>query len=196
MKMSTIAMVFSCSLLLLPMSWTPAQPATTNLDTLKSVRDFVNEFYSWYVSKEPYDYPLEQALKFRSHAFSPELFKALKDDVDAQAKATLIVGLDFDPFLATNGRVWKSHELRGATQTGKAYRVEVFGVYPDSVSERPEVPDVVAEVSLSNEHWVFTNFLYPQSAKQFPRSANLLAILKLLKEERRKYEERGRAISR
>jgi hypothetical protein len=50
MKMSKIAMVFSCSLLLLPMSRTPAQPATTSLDTLKSVRDFVNEFYSWYVS--------------------------------------------------------------------------------------------------------------------------------------------------
>jgi hypothetical protein len=121
----------------------------------------------------------------------------LKDDVDAQAKATgMIVGLDFDPFLATNGRIWKSHELRGITQTGKAYRVEVSGVYVDTVSEMPDVPDLVAEVSLSNGHWVFTNFLYPQTAKQFPKSAksaNLLTILKLLKEDRRKYEGKGRA---
>ena len=160
---------------------------------LEIVRDFVSEFYSWYV---PTGYPFEQALKFRSHAFSPELFKALTDDIDAQAKSTLIVGLDFDPFLATNGRSWKSHELRGVTQTGKAYRVEVFGVCPDSVSEMPDVPELIAEVSLSNGHWVFTNFLYPQTAKQFLKSlkkANLLAKLKGLKENRRKYEERGRA---
>jgi hypothetical protein len=192
MKMSKIAMLYSCSLLLLPMSRTPAQPAATNLDALKSVRHFVDEFYTWYVSEESF----EDALKVRSHAFSPKLFKALKDDVDAQAKATLIVGLDFDPILATIGRIWKSHELRGITQTGKAYRVEVFGVYVDSESEMPGVTDVVAEVSLSNGHCVFTNFLYPQTAKQFPKSAkraNLLTILKLLKEDRRKYEERGRA---
>jgi hypothetical protein len=186
MKTSKIAIVISCSLLVLLTNPLWPQTTTSNQEALKSARRFVQEFYSWYVPKAlgpSYD-SLHLALKFRSYAFSTELFKALKEDSDAQARAHEPVGLDFDPFLDTQDPT-ERYELGRITQKGNTYLVEVFGVYPARPPDlREGTPEVIAEVARRNGHWVFTNFLYPPIAKQYPDSANLLAILKLLREDR------------
>jgi hypothetical protein len=65
-------------------------------DTQKSCRNFVQQFYDWYVKRPE----LPPALKYRPSAFSPELLRRLKEDGEAQARVRdEIVGLDFDPIL-------------------------------------------------------------------------------------------------
>jgi hypothetical protein len=195
MKVSKYATITRWLILLVFPLFVQAQTTPSSQDALKSVRKFVQEFYEWYVPKAPdlCTNSLELALKHRSYVFSIELFKALKEDSDAQARAREIVGLDFDPFLDTQDPCDR-YELRGITRKGNTYLVEVFGVYPVRPSDRPdEMPDVIAEVARRNGHWVFTNFLYPPVAKQFPDSSNLLAILKLLREDRRRSEAKHRA---
>jgi hypothetical protein len=186
MKVSKYA-IMTCSLVLLVFPlFVQAQTTPSSQDALKSVRNFVQEFYRWYVPKalDLRTNSLELALKHRSYAFSPELLEALKEDSDAQARAREIVGLDFDPFLDTQDPA-ERYELGRITQKGNTYLVEVFGVYPARPPDLPEgIPEVIVEVARRNGHWVFTNFLYPPIAKQYPESGNLLAMLKSLKEAR------------
>jgi hypothetical protein len=188
MKVSKYA-IMTCSLVLLVFPlFVQAQTTPSSRDALKSVRNFVQEFYRWYVpeARDLRTNSLQLALKDRSYAFSPELFKALKEDSDARGKASGIVGLDFDPFLNAQDPC-KRYELRGIIQEGNTgtYYVEVFGVCPVRPSSLPRgMPDVMAEVTRRDARWVFTNFLYPPTARRFPDSGNLLGILKLLREER------------
>src|SRR6266700_65299 len=77
----------------------------------ESCRNFVQEFYNWYIAKsaEQDNKTREERgdevmgsdpLKYRKEAFSPELFRALKEDSEAQANSPdAIVGLNYDPFL-------------------------------------------------------------------------------------------------
>lgn len=161
-----------------------AQGRPSNHGEVESVRSFVNEFYQWYVPKtlEPHSGPAwDFALKYRSRVFSSELFRALKEDSDAQGKASgEIVGLDFDPFLNTQDPCGR-YEVGGVVPEEQDYRVEVFGIC--SGTKKAE-PDVLAQVELRGGHWVFTNFLYPNLEKEYPHSANLLATLKALQRER------------
>jgi FlaG/FlaF family flagellin (archaellin) len=81
----------------------PARTLEMARDSQRSCRDFVQRFYDWYVPialKDNAGNPSDRALRYKSHAFSPELLTQLKEDSTAQAKAKgEIVGLDFDPFL-------------------------------------------------------------------------------------------------
>ena len=38
----------------------------------------------------------------------------------------------------------------------------------------------------ANGHWEFVNFYYPNQMKDYPKTANLLAMLKMLEEQRQK----------
>jgi hypothetical protein len=160
-----------------------AQSGTENSE---SVREFVQRFYSWYVPKavqEHYGPASDLALKYRSHAFSSELLRALKEDSEAQARVKgVIVGLDFDPFLNTQDPC-EGYELGNVTRKGNDYWVEVYSVCSGKQSEHP---DVVCVVGRKNGNWVFVNFLYKNMMKEYPNSADLLAVLKLLREERQK----------
>jgi hypothetical protein len=197
MKVPKIALITCWSILLVLPNLLQAQTTMSNPDALKSVRKFVQDFYSWYVPKVlkfDDDSPASgRALKERGYVFSPELFKALKEDSDAQARARELVGLDFDAFLDTQDPAAR-YRLGRIAQKGNTYLVEVFGVYDVRPSDRPDgMPEVIAEVARRNGQWVFTNFLYPPVAKHYPDSANLLAILKGLKEDRRRSEQKHRA---
>ena len=157
-----------------------------DLQTSKSVHDFVQQFYGWYVPQALSNHhgsAWDLALKDKGDEFSPNLLQASKEDSDAQAKAKNdIVGLDFDPFLNTQDPC-KRYEVGTVTQTGSDYRVEVYGICS---GKKKAKPDVVCEVGRRNSRWEFVNFHYPNLMKDYSNSADLLAILKLLREQRLK----------
>lgn len=181
----TLRIITVCWLSLILLPWqVQAQTAKNTQERRASVQSFVREFYTWYVPKvlKHHAGPAwDLALKYRSHVFSVELFRALQEDSEAQAKVTgEITGLDFDPFLNTQDPC-EHYDVGEAVPAGEAYRVAVFSVCS---GKKHEEPDVIAEVGRQNGHWVFVNFVYENLAKQYPNSANLLATLKLLQEER------------
>jgi len=154
-----------------------AQPPA--LDSAKSPKRFVQQFYDWYVpialadSEGPAS---GRALKQKGSDFIPELFRALKDDADAQAHAEDIVGLDFDPFLDSQDPC-ERYEVGDVVHLGNLYKVQVFSVCSGIKSKKP---DVIAELVSKNGLWVFTNFLYPEI------HSDLLSILKSLRKDREK----------
>jgi hypothetical protein len=135
-----------------------------------SVRQFVQNFYSWYVPKA-----LDQnesrawnlALKYKTEDFSPELAKLLSEDSAAQAKCEELVGIDFDPFLNSQDPA-QHYEVGLISQDGQHYFADIHSIEGGKRSEHPRVK---AEVARSNGRWVFTNFLYLDGT-------DLLSILK------------------
>ena len=183
MATKTVRLMFFLALLV-PTCFSQARITTGSQQPLEAARSFVQGFYDWYVGQvvKPHEGPAwTLAVDKKSYMFSPELLQAIKEDSDAQAKVSgEIVGLDFDPFLNTQDPC--EHYKAGAVaQVGPSYRVGVSGV----CSSNNQKPDVIAELRRENDHWTFTNFIYEDVAKEHPNSANLLAILKLLREERK-----------
>jgi hypothetical protein len=117
------------------------------------------------------------ALKFRREAFSVTLFRALKEDSDAQARASgEIAGLDFDPFLNTQDPCDR-YRVGAVASQGAGFRVAIYGMCSGRRDERPVV---IAEVERQRGSWVFADFLYPTIR------TDLLRTLKALKAERQK----------
>lgn len=147
--------------------------------TRQQVKRFVHDFYNWYVAqalkndKQP---AWSAALKDKRSAFSPALFLALKEDSDAQAKASEIVGLDFDPFLNTQDPCDR-YEVGNVIPHAAGYRIEIYGVCS---GKRNQKPDVVADLIRQDGSWAFTNFLYPAI------HGDLRDILRALRQERQK----------
>jgi len=138
---------------------TPAAP--------KSPREFVEEFYRWYVPRAPNDNSIEMALKFKGASFSRELVRRLKEDSAAQASCAELVGLDFDPFL--NGQDPAEHyEVGKVRQKVQSYRADIHRLWS---GKRIEKPDVSAEFTQYKGHWIFVNFFYPEGG-------DLLTILR------------------
>lgn len=114
--------------------------------------------------------------------FSPELMRQLKEDAAAQAKVTgEIVGLDFDPILFSQNP-GQRYIAGNVTPKGDRYWVDVYGVWDGKKSAKPSV---VPELIYRNGKWVFVNFHYGHS--KFPENENLLSVLKVLRENRKKY---------
>jgi hypothetical protein len=93
-----------------------------------------------------------------------------------------IVGLDFDPFLNTQDPC-NRYEVGKAIAKGNSYWVEVYGICS---GKRSAKPDVWPEVVRVNGHWRFANFHYEHQAGEYPDSADLLGILKTLRQDRQK----------
>jgi hypothetical protein len=143
-------------------------------------RDFVKNFYDWYVpaSETSKDRPSEVVLEKRPSAFDPALARELKEDSDAQSKApTEIVGLDFDPFLASQDPC-ERYEVVAVRKNGQSYLVDVHGV---GRCEDHQEADVAAEVVARNGDWLFINFHYPRLG-----AGDLITILKGLRQDREK----------
>jgi len=151
-----------------------AQPASVD-----SCKKFVQNFYDWY---EIYGKDYGSAHLFRPHSFSAALALQLKEDSKAQSKAKgYIVGLDWDPFFATNGgedtdryfvtraQVWQGHCFAGV------HLVPAEDVKGDIVT---------AELQMVKGQWQFVNFHYP--AHDGVAEDDLLTILNNLREDRRK----------
>ena len=163
-----------------------AEPSSIEQGGNISCRDFVQDFYNWYVSrdvldeKSPTGKPTsDDVLRLRPQVLSAELGKLLKSDSDAQAKAHEIVGLDFDPFFNSQDpspefRV-KAVEIANGRCTAT-----VNGIREGSFQET-----VMPELVSKNGKWVFVNFHYRYDSGD----SDLIQQLNLLAAARVKHRE-------
>ena len=145
-------------------------------------RRFVQEFYDWYVPKavaRHHGPAWVLALKEKKTVFSPDLFRKLEEDSEAQAKAKGdLVGLDFDPFL--NSQDPSEHfAVQSVTRKGDTYWVELRGINRGKPQET-----VTPEVRLRDNGWEFVNIHYGKN--EFSSDSNLLEILDKLRQDRLK----------
>jgi len=192
--MKTIRTSLCASILLIVSSLCTLEAQTPKApqSETESCRKFVQEFYNWYLKVLNSGSNLsstELILKYRKSSFNPELLRQLKQDEDASAKdKDYIVGLDFDPFVNAQDYA-ESYKVGKVTHKGGNYQVEVYGDWgkvDGALGKKTKEPDVVPELALRNGEWIFVNFHYPN--KKAPQG-NLLAMLKYLREERRKGRE-------
>jgi hypothetical protein len=164
-----------------------AQPPAASSPS-QAAGQFVQQFYNWYLAKEKAamnkshsETVFELTLREKQASFSPELVKALKEDLAASKKSPEeIVGLDFDPFLNAQD-MGERYIVGKVTPKGDHYWVEVFGVWGGKKNVKP---DVVPELAFQNGSWIFTNFHYGNSS--IPVNENLVSILQQLKKDREK----------
>lgn len=147
--------------------------------TQASPQTFAQRFYDWYMPIVQRSEPGSafDVVKDRPYLFSPELFHALKEDSEAQAKSDELVGLDFDPFLSTQdpGDPGDRYEVGKVTHKGNIYSVKVFSVFS---GEKSQKPIVLPQIACEARKCVFVNFYYPNAR------TDLLHLLKRLAEER------------
>jgi hypothetical protein len=162
MKLFHRLLITICAVVLLAgsASATIAQQADAN-----AARTFVAEFYGWYVPIAPSS---AEALKDK---LSDELYRALKADEEAKAKADgEVVGLDYDPFLNSQDPCQR-YEAGSGVKHGDAWRVEVFAVCDGTRAARPSA---LAQVRAVNGRWMVVD-VYDGDGKN-----GLLETLKLL----------------
>lgn len=158
----------------------PAVSALEAANTAASGKAFVQSFYKWYCSTTWSGRAGEQVQKLKSNTLSAPLLRQLKEDSVAQDKAVgEIVGLDFDPFLATNDDPFKTYVIGNVTPHGKTFMAEVYGM---NGKKRSNEPVVRPEIAFNNGRWQFVNFHYKPD--KFPENENLVSILKTLKKSR------------
>jgi hypothetical protein len=151
----------------------------------QSCRQFVGDFYNWYLAPDPSngrpkagDRAWSDVLRLRPDALSPELLSLLKDDLAAsQASRDEIVGLDWDPFLASQ-------------DPSSTFSVESVSVRDDhcdawvnGIEGGKKQESVGPELIRNGQSWVFVNFHYKG---QSPEDENLVSTLKVLRDERKK----------
>jgi hypothetical protein len=145
----------------------------------QSASVFTQDFLNWYTPvalKNNVTPTWDSALRLKGSYFSPELRHALRRDITAQSNAAEIVGLDFDPFLASQDPE-ERYEVGKTSQVAATWRVEIFGV---RFGKRNKKPDLVAELAQMNGSWQFVNFHYPDGG-------DLLNLLKANEEDRQKH---------
>jgi hypothetical protein len=173
----------SCALFLLCAATCFPSPQTAqDIELEKSCREFVQKFYDWYVP-QALDLKVTNApglaLKTYAYVFTPELVKLLQEDSDAQAKHPgEIVGLNFDPFLSSQDPS-DQFVARSIIRKGGSYLVEVNGISSSGRKEK-----IIAEVVRKKDRWLFQNFHYPNFEKDTAKDADLITILKRLRETR------------
>jgi hypothetical protein len=163
-------------------------PTSGGQDTQRveaSCRNFVQSFYDWYIKQLDSS---SDSLKDRPFAFSPELYRALMDDMEAQAKADEIVGLDWDPILSGNGRPFGDHYVVGRISI-KSEAVCWAEMHDTPSGKKSEEPVVAAELETKDGQWRFVNFYYVFPKSDLSTSVSrggLLTILKNLREARQR----------
>lgn len=180
MRISRVVLSISlCTILTLPGS--SQAPSKPSMNDEASCRRFVEEFYAWYlhrVLKDRAGRGSDFVLREKSSALSGELQKLLKEDSTAQSKADEIVGLDFDPFLASQDPADR-YVLGKVVPKGSRYWIDAYGV---SDGKQRAQPDVLVELMRAEGRWIVVNFHYPRLGQK----ENLLAILKTLALKRNK----------
>jgi hypothetical protein len=126
-----------------------------------------------------------RVIKEKKYAFSAQLEKLLRADYEASAKVSgEIVGLDFDPFTASQEELEhysadKVTLLSGKGKKTDSYLVDVYSVRGGKKEAKPAViPELVNEQG----KWVFVNFHYGKT--EFPENENLISVLKALAKSR------------
>jgi hypothetical protein len=166
---------------LLPLAGEAKRPTTS-----KSCKEFVGEFYSWYLElklKNSGTRTSDLALKARLGFFSPYLVQLLREDSAAQDKAgSDLVSLDADPFIGADGPADRYLVKRVTLKNGKCW-AQVYGVREHQ--EGP-MPDVTPELELKNDQWRFVNFYFPSPSD--PKSWNVLDELRSIRKSLRGYK--------
>ena len=148
-------------------------------ESLSSVRQFVQQFYDWYVPKAQGAQTIpawRSVLERKKSKLSSRLIRALRADSAVQAKSVgEILALDFDPFLNSQDPAPR-YEIGSVAHRNSSYWVDINGIWPGKEIGKP---DVVAEISAERGHWIFVNFHYPGNR-------DLLTILKFQREARLK----------
>lgn len=159
-------------------------------DAQKSCREFVQSFYDWYIKHPAWP----RALKYRPSAFSPELYRRLHEDHEAQAKVPGdVAGLDFDPIL--NSQDPGDHYTVGHIDL-KNKETCWAEIYEGSPGENSKQSYVAAELANSAGRWQLVNFYYSSPNSDFSASVShggLLALLRELREARQKAKPPARA---
>jgi hypothetical protein len=171
----TLVAFFLCSAFTLCLSGQERKPKRTDV----SCREFVQEFYSWYLANASKDQERDGgvALKHRSYLFSPAIVRALREDDEAQIKAgSDLVSLDGDPFVGGDG-LGEGYIVEKVTVTNGRCWAEVHAVWD---GKKDETPDVTSELVIKNGKWLFVNFFFPSPSD--PKAWNLLGALKALRE--------------
>ena len=166
-----------CWLVLLMLPCSVAAQSGGSKEVSKSPREFVQEFYKWYVPKalnSKITRAWDAALKYKSAAFGYELAQLLREDSAAQAKCEELIGIDFDPFLNTQDPTI-GYEVGEIKQNDKHYQADIYSV---ESGKRNEKSRVSADIVENQGYWVFVNFLYSDGGD----------LLKILKTPRPKCE--------
>jgi hypothetical protein len=169
MKLEARRVWFCCLLVFLVCPLTPQAQGFRYVGS--SSREFVEQFYKWYVPlalSDQVNRSWDAALKLAPPPFSPELTKLLRGDAVAQAECKELVGLDFDPFLYTQDPA-QAYVVGKIVHTGQYYRAEIYSV---DHSVQSKEPGLIAEFTQEKGHWLFVNFYYLS-----PKS-DLLTVLK------------------
>ena len=148
-----------------------------------SCRNFVQSFYDSYIKQLDSS---RGSLKDKASAFSPELYRALMEDTEAQAKSDEIVGLDWDPILSGNGRPFGDHYVVSQISI-KSEAVCWAEMHDTPPGKKSDEPVVAAELVNKDGQWRFVNFYYAFPKSDFSTSVShggLLTILKKLQEAR------------
>ncbi|MGO9434537.1 MAG: hypothetical protein ACLP00_09590 [Terracidiphilus sp.] len=145
----------------------------------------MQQFYTWYLGRTAVNDKSRSAgpswddvPRLRPQVLSPELLGLLKDDLAAsRSNSEEIVGLDWDPFLATQDPSPKFEVENVSLKAGHCFAV-VNGIEHGKRQE-----SVSPELVQSGETWIFVNFHYKG---QSPQDENLIGTLKHLRDERKK----------
>lgn len=163
-------------------AWSGSVSAAPSTNDIQSCRRFVQSFYHWYTAPGSKEDQLGITLKTRPNDFSPSLLRMLKEDAAAQAKVTgELVGLDFDPVLATNDTPYETYAVGKVYAKGGTYWGEIYGIHDKKQSDKPVLQP---EMAFRNGHWQFVNFHYQPG--KYPVNENLISILEVLKKDREK----------
>jgi hypothetical protein len=151
-----------------------AKPAEANQ---ASCQNFVQRFYDWYVPKalDINTDAFSLAMDKSRSSFSPELVQQVKD-ARAEAWRRQEVFLDFDPILNTQDPSGRHYEIQNVTSKDGRCQAGVSGLYHHSNIKKRAKPDVVAELVMENDHWIFVDFHYPDS--HHPDNESLVRMLK------------------
>jgi len=187
MKKRVCTVLYIIVLFLLSANCVGAQ-ADNNATAENSCKAFVQQFYNWYNSEanKKSDGPSSDlALKYKPSVFSPELLRLLKADAAASSKAKgEVVGLDFDPFLATNAGPSDRYVTGVVSKKGDHFWVQIYGIIAGKKSDKPVVEPELASVK---GKWQFVNFHYGKT--DIPVNENLVSVLKVLANDRQKYSK-------
>ena len=138
-----------------------------NLDSKHSCLEFIKNVYK-----------SKHTIQNRQSSMSPELFRLLQDDYDAQSQNPGdVAGLDFDPFDGAQDTC-DSHAFEEPTSVEGDYQVPIFCIVSGKKGEKP---DVVPQIRRVNGQWQIVNFRYPAL-----HDSDLLTILKNLRSARAK----------
>jgi hypothetical protein len=187
-RIFTLVAFFFCSAITFRLSGQERKPQSTGV----SCREFVQEFYSWYLANVSKDQERDGgvALKHRSYLFSPAIVEALREDDEAQVKAgSDLVSLDGDPFVGGDG-LGEGYMVEKVTVKDGLCLAEVHAIWD---GKKNETPDVTPELVIKNGKWTFVNFYFPSPSD--PKGWNLLSALKALREgekQGRSYKKEGK----